>query len=574
MEQIVIPDVNALQVSAGDSLKSVMQRISAAGRQGLPAGIALIVSGDGVLEGVVTDGDIRRGLLDGVTLDDSVDRIMTRDPIVFDSSMTFREILDAIPRRIVEKRRYRSGIMEKVIIADRFGRVERVLDFLELWRNQTALHRHVAVVGLGYVGLTLAVTLAEAGFRISGVEANDRTRDSLLAGTPHFHEVGLDPLFKHHLGRNLQIGAEPPAAAEIYVLSVATPVRDHQPDLADLLAATDQVARVLSYGDLVVLRSTCPVGVSRNEVLPVLERVSGMKCGRDFFLAFAPERTIEGMALSELRALPQVIGGYDQNSLDMAASLFREITPLIITVSSLESAEMIKLANNSFRDLNFAFANQLAMICEHYNLDTTEIIRAANREYPRDRIPVPSPGVGGPCLKKDPYIFAEAARAGNVNHSLSLHGRRINEAMPELVVSKLLRALDRLGKKPADSKFFLVGFAFKGEPETSDVRDSVTLDVLGLLRPLAGEIYGYDPVVPASEIEKLGVKSCSIEEGFAGADCVVVLNNHRSYAQMDIYNCLTLMSRPAVYCDCWHIFSPDDVKQIEGVTYVGLGFTI
>jgi UDP-N-acetyl-D-mannosaminuronic acid dehydrogenase len=280
------------------------------------------------------------------------------------------------------------------------------------------------------------------------------------------------------------------------------------------------------------------------------------------------------MALSELRALPQVIGGYDQNSVDMAASLFREITPLIITVSSLEAAEMIKLANNSFRDLNFAFANQLAMICEHYNLDTTEIVRAANREYPRDRIPVPSPGVGGPCLKKDPYIFAEAARAGNVNDSLSLAGRAINEAMPALVVNKLIRALDRNGKRPADCVFFLIGFAFKGEPETSDVRDSTTLDVLNLLKPLAREIRGYDPVVPADELAKLGVIPCGLEAGFEGADCAVVLNNHRSYAQMDIYSSLAKMNSPAVYADCWHIFSPEDVKQIDGITCVGLGFTV
>jgi nucleotide sugar dehydrogenase len=551
-----------------------MRSISDAAKQGLPGGIALVVSANGLLEGVVTDGDLRRGLLDGVALDDSIGCVMTRDPIVFPSTMTYREILDEIPRRLTEKKRYRSGIMEKVIIADSEGRVERVLDFLDLWRNQTALHRHVAIVGLGYVGLTLAVTLAEAGFRISGIEASDRTRDSLLSGTPHFHEVGLEPLLKHHLGRNLIVGDKPPIAAEIYVLSVATPVRDQRPDLTELLAAARQVAEVLSYGDLVVLRSTCPVGVTRNEVLPVLESISGMRCGRDFFLAFAPERTVEGMALSELRALPQVIGGYDQNSVDMAASLFREITPLIITVSSLEAAEMIKLANNSFRDLNFAFANQLAMICEHYNLDTTEIVRAANREYPRDRIPVPSPGVGGPCLKKDPYIFAEAARAGNVNDSLSLAGRAINEAMPALVVNKLIRALDRNGKRPADCVFFLIGFAFKGEPETSDVRDSTTLDVLNLLKPLAREIRGYDPVVPADELAKLGVIPCGLEAGFEGADCAVVLNNHRSYAQMDIYSSLAKMNSPAVYADCWHIFSPEDVKQIEGITCVGLGFTV
>ena len=133
-------------------------------------------------------------------------------------------------------------------------------------------------------------------------------------------------------------------------------------------------------------------------------------------------------------------------------------------------------------------------------------------------------------------------------------------------------ALDRLGKSPERSIFFLIGFAFKGEPETSDIRGSTTVDILSILEPIVGEIRGYDPVVGPEELAALGVNPCPIEEGFRGADCCMVLNNHRSYSDLDIFSSLKSMNRPSVYCDCWQIFAPKDVKQVEGVTYVGLGF--
>lgn len=567
-------DFTTMYINSRDTVRAAMQCISRAGMNGLPSGIGLVVSDRHILQGIVTDGDIRRGLLAGITLDDPVAKIMTRDPIVFSARMSHQQILADIPKRIAEKGRCRGGVIEKVIIVNDEGAVEQVFDFLRLWRNQMALHRQVTVIGMGYVGLTLAASMAEAGFQVTGVEAEDSVRDSLLAGNPHFHEIGLEALFRHHLGRNLQIAAAPPGAAEIYIIAVGTPIReDHSPALEQLKAAAEQVGKVLNHGDLVVLRSTCPVGTSRNVVLPILEKTSDMQCGRDFYLAFAPERTVEGKALSELRTLPQIIGGFDRNSLDMATSLFRELTTQIITVHSLEAAEMVKLVNNAFRDVTFAFANELAMVCESYNLNVSEVVRAANEGYPRNQVPVASPGVGGPCLRKDPYIFVEAAQMAGIRHSLSLHGREINESMPALVLQKVLRHLAQLGKKPEQSVFFLIGFAFKGEPETSDMRQSTTLDLLKMLKPLAGEIRGHDPVIPAAEVEELGVKACGVADGFAGADCAIIMNNHRSYAQIDIYACLKRMNRPSLYYDCWNIFSPEDVKQIEGITYLGMGFS-
>ncbi|MAT39632.1 MAG: hypothetical protein CL946_08505 [Ectothiorhodospiraceae bacterium] len=568
-------NIEQLFLAPESSIRLAMQTITDAPKHGLPSGIGLVVDGNGALLGVVTDGDLRRALLSGTSMDGTLKDIYTKDPIVFNADMSNAQILDEIPQRLRDMGRYRGGVLEKIILVDASNKVESVIDFVELWKSERALAKNVSVVGLGYVGLTLAVVLSDIGFDVTGIEKNSDIRSMLESGKPHFHEVGLQPMLQHHLGTNFRIHSAPLSESEVYILAVATPVQqDHKPSLTYLEQATRQVGKVLSYGDLVVIRSTVPLGTCRNVVIPLLEEESGLKCGRDFSFAFAPERTIEGKALQELRTLPQVIGGFDDNSVQKATSLFREMSPNTISVGSLEAAEMVKLVNNTFRDVKFAFANELATLCERYNLDTVEIIRAANEGYPRDPVPIPSPGVGGACLKKDPYIFAQAAIQAEIPDTISLLARKVNEYMPELVAAKLLRAIERQGKNPTECKLFLIGFAFKGEPETSDMRNSTSLDVLKALSGKVKEIRGYDPVVSREEIEAEGVVFQEIEEGFRGADCVAVLNNHRSYANIDIFRCLKSMNRPAVYGDFWYIFTPDEIMQIEQISYVGLGFQV
>lgn len=568
-----LPDVSLLYVRDGDTLRDAMTRISAAVPNGLPSGLAVLVDDEDRLLGVITDGDIRRALLAGASLDDPVAERAVRDPIVFSSRHSYRQILDQLPQHIVKKGRYRGSVVERIILVDDDHRVARVLDFLELWRNQSMRQRQIQVVGLGYVGLTLALTLADSGYQVIGVERDPKVRSLLSDGRPHIFEVGLAPMLRHHLGQNFTLSSQIPSDAEVHILAVATPLdADSRADLSQLLAAADDVGAALRYDQLVVVRSTVPVGTTRNLILPLLERRSGMRCGRDFHLAFAPERAVAGKALAELRSLPQVVGGFDRNSRDLAGNLFREITPSVVAVESLEEAEMVKLVNNSFRDLTFAYANQLAMMCEHFGMDASRVIKAANDGYPRGNVPVPSPGVGGSCLKKDPHMFSEVARAAGISPSLSEIARQINETMPARVVRKVLKALDELGKRPEDCRFLLLGLAFKGEPETSDLRHSTSLDVIDLLRPVGGEIRGYDAIVPRQAIEALGVRPCGIADGFAGADCAILLNNHRSHASIDIYSALASMNRPGVYCDCWGILLPDDRDRsaTDGVTVLSL----
>lgn len=564
--------IKHLLVTKDTPIKETMRVIDGAPHKGAPAGIALVVDEADKLLGVVTDGDIRRATLKNVSLDSPVETIMIKNPVVVDRELSSGEMLDVVLKKVREDSRLRGFKVDKIIVVDKEGRVDDVVSFFEVWRKSEIKAREVCIVGLGYVGLTLAASLSDVGFRIIGVDHNVKIVRELRQGKPHIHEVGLDSLLEYHLGKTFFVksGLEK-SESDVYLICVETPVdEDNIPIMTPLERATVSVGNVLKKDDLVVVRSTVPVGTCRDFVLPVLERESGLIGGRDFFLAFAPERTIEGKALEELKRLPQIIGGLDRISVELASKLFRELAPAIVNVDSLESAEMVKLVNNAFRDLTFAYANELALACDGLGLDTVKLIGAANEGYLRGGIPAPSPGVGGTCLKKDPYIFMISIKKAGHNPLLVRYAREINEYMPSFVAGKVIRFCQFANKDPSSVKVFIIGFAFKGRPETSDTRESNTLDLLRHLEKFTN-IYGYDPIVPMDEIEKFGATACDLDGGFENADCVLIMNNHESYSKMDILSLLNKMNRPGLFFDGWHIFSKEIVAHVDGITYDGLG---
>lgn len=434
----------------------------------------------------------------------------------------------------------------------------------------------VCVLGLGYVGLTLATVLSDVGFQVTGVDRDEKLIRDVRVGKPHFHEKGLEEML-----RAIARGPRPPAyltslagpCATAYVITVGTPILrpSLEPNLDYVRSATGEVARVLRKGDLVILRSTVPVGTTRKVVLPQLEDTSGLRAGRDFDLAFAPERTVEGRALRELRELPQIVGGLNEASAERVARLFRRSTQTIIDVGSIESAEMLKIMDNTYRDVMFSYANQMALLCEALDLDLVPLVRAANQGYNRNRIPVPSPGVGGACLSKDPYILASVCRHANVDGSLFLTGRRINEFMPIHACNRVEKELGNCGKSMKGAEVLVLGFAFKGKPETSDMRDSPTIDLVRTLHERGARVRGHDPLVPRAEMEALGVTVCGLQEGFKGVDAVIIMLDHPEYEEMELVRLLDQVRKPAVVIDGWHLFNADDLQQVAGITYRCIG---
>lgn len=426
----------------------------------------------------------------------------------------------------------------------------------------------VCVIGLGYVGLTLAAILAKSGFEVFGIEKDERKLSLLKKGRPHFHENGLAELIKRTEGKRLHLLRDIPSNKRIdcFIIAVSTPVDEitKEPKIDYIIAATREIAPYVTSGQLVVLRSTIPVGATRNIVLPILKERS-----KNFFLSFCPERTAEGRALEELKTLPQVVGGLDQASTDASVELFSKISPLIVAVNSLEAAEIVKLVNNSYRDLVFAYANQVALICKSLGMNAKEVIDAANLGYPRSD--VKSPGVvGGFCLEKDPHILMKSAKC---DVSLIKAAKELNESVVGHILQAVQRHLKTWGKISRTSKVFICGFAFKGEPETDDIRSSQTIKLLKLLKDNGfSNIYGHDSIVTKKILKGLGVRPVSIEAGFKGADVVIFMNNHRSYSGLKMEPLSKKMRKKGLIFDGWHMFY-NQLGDCNYVTYESLGFS-
>lgn len=555
----------------------IMQIFENASEYNLPSGIALFVDEKSKLIGVITEGDVRRALLGGCNANVQAIKFMTSTPIVFSQENSITEIFEKLPIELKKRNRKSIKYLGKVILVNNDNQPVRVIDYHELWEQKVATHRFIVVIGMGYVGLTLALVLADSGFKVKGVEADLEKINLLNLGKTYVHEIGLTELLKEHLGNNLSFTNELPSDGDVFIIAVGTPIEfnddnEPTPNIEFLKNACIKIASKLRRGNLVILRSTVPIGTTRDVVKGLLESLSGLICGIDFHLAFAPERTAEGRAIKELRTLPQIIGGFNDDSVRSTEAIFRDITPTIVKVDSLEAAEMTKLINNSFRDYVFAFSNQVAKVAYNFNIDVFKVIKAANEGYIRDPVPLPSPGVGGPCLTKDSHIFASVA--GNYPISTEIFGnsRKINESMHPFIYNNIGNAI-KVAKKNIDNcNLLFCGLAFKGYPETGDLRNSTSIEIANLFKGKVKNMYGYDPVASPNDIEKYGLKSYDIQKGFKNIDIVLFLNNHKSFEKINVFDMVSFMNENPIIFDGWDTFFHEDIISIRPSVYLGLSY--
>jgi UDP-N-acetyl-D-mannosaminuronic acid dehydrogenase len=570
-------DLKKICCKPGSSLMDVLNIFDSAKSYNLPSGIALVVADDNRLLGTITEGDVRRSLLKHQSLSVAAELVMESNPITFTEDLTISKILENLPLELSKRNRKANKYLSKIVIVDVEKKPVRVVEYHELWEQKVASHRHLVVIGMGYVGLTMAVVMADAGFMVTGVEVNESRYNMLKDGDSYIHELGLPELLKEQLNRNLFIAQEIPADGDVFIISVGTPVERiangrKEPIMDHLNDACRAIGKTLKRSNLVILRSTVPIGTCRNVVKEQLENYSGLRCGVDFHLAFAPERTAEGKALKELRSLPQIIGGYNSDSLEATAAIFRELTPTIVKVDSMEAAEMAKLINNSFRDYVFAYSNQMAQIASVFNINVVDVINAANEGYARDPVPLPSPGVGGPCLTKDPHIFASVAEKFELQDEIFTRGRQINESMHQHVFNAVLKQIEFTGKVAKECKILVCGLAFKGNPETGDIRNSSSIEIAKMFQDYGMEVRGYDAVAIKDEVEEYGIKPVTIPEAFNDIDVVLFLNNHKSFEKINVFEMVRMMNEKPIIYDGWNLFRPEDILLARPCTYIGLSF--
>lgn len=563
----------AIIASEKDSIDIVFRRMAEHSKKVIHAGLAIILDKKNRLKGVLTDGDLRRAYSRNVPFCRPVEEIMEKNPIVIPATTATDQIALEVLKLLRQSQKRGVYWIRHIPLVGKKMELIDVLDSFLLIQNHVKSGKNVAVLGMGYVGLSVGVSLANRGHLVTGVDIRKDLLTSLSKGRSTLLEPGLQDMLQvalsqKHIRFDFSIQDN---SHDVYIVAVGTPIsRSCIPQLHFLKKAVDSIGHFLKRGDLVVLRSTVPVGTTRTKVVPWLEEKSGLTAGKHFHVAFAPERTAEGSAIHELRMLPQVVGGLSAACTRMAAQFWSTLTPFVIQASSLEASELVKLANNTFRDLSFAFANEVALIAEHHNDDAFDLIRAANEGYPRNPIPLPSPGVGGYCLSKDPYIFGFRSHNQKYKPTLGRTSRIVNNKAMLYAYKVLQKYSLRIKKSIKKMKILLVGIAFKGIPETNDLRGSVALKLAQKLTSKKNKIWAWDAVVSSQDLKKNGLQPQNdLNQAILKADAVLILNNHPKNIESSSW---IKPARRRLVFDGWHQLDAAEMEKINKVTYATMGY--
>ena len=380
----------------------------------------------------------------------------------------------------------------------------------------------IGIIGLGYVGLPLAVAFAEAGHEVLGLDADARKVKALEAGESYIEDVpssSLAPLAGRLRATTSHAELMP---CEALIVCVPTPLTgSREPDLTYLLDAATAISGILREGQLVVLESTTYPGTTRERLLPILEE-SGMTVGSDFHLAFSPERIDPGRTDYTVRTTPKLVGGVTESCTEQAHELYSLICEQVIPLSSPEAAELAKLLENVFRSVNIALVNELSQLCDRLDIDVWEVIdAAATKPFGFMRFD-PGPGMGGHCLPIDPFYLAFKAHEHDFYPEFIELAGKVNRAQPEFCTQRIARALNDAEKPVRGSSILVLGVSYK--PGVGDVRESPALSIIGGLLELGGEVSYHDPHVP--HLAEHGLSSVGLEEALRSADLVAILTGH------------------------------------------------
>jgi nucleotide sugar dehydrogenase len=415
------------------------------------------------------------------------------------------------------------------------------------------------VIGLGYVGLTFSLAAAAAKRTVIGLDSSANKIAQLQARTSYVSEPGINGLLEEQVESNFfpvsNLTGIQRASGQTcsFVLCVGTPFLSNETlDSSQLDSAIRDAIPFFRPGDAIVIRSTVPVGTSKR-IAKVIESALGWKVGTDFFVISAPERTVEGNALEEIKNLPQVIGGVTKACLQRGLEMFQDISNHQVPVSNAQVAELIKISSNAYRDYSFGFANYLALVAYEFELDINEVIENANYGYPRNSISLPSPGVGGPCLSKDPYLLTKLS---NVDlESPIYHARKVNEFMPSHIYKLLASEISEFDL----GKTLLVGVAFKGRPETNDVRNSSSIDLAGVFASHNLELSAWDCV---ATYDTYSFAFSEYNPNFPYS-VFILMNNHEKNLDF-VMNAIRNSSEERIYLfDPWRLVKIPDVLSTE-----------
>jgi UDP-N-acetyl-D-glucosamine dehydrogenase len=390
----------------------------------------------------------------------------------------------------------------------------------------------IGVLGLGYVGLPLAVIFAEAGFTVLGIDPDSRKVDSINKGHSYIQDVPTDQLAKLVNSGKIQASVDFSGLQKMDAVSICVPTplrKTGDPDMSFIISATEELAKYMHPGMVVVLESSTYPGTTREILLPKLGSEKGLTVGENLFLAFSPERVDPGREDWTTYNTPKVVGGITQDCCDVATAWYEQALKTVFTVSTAEAAELAKLLENTFRMINIGLVNELAIMCERLGVDVWEVIDAAASKPFGFMKFSPGPGLGGHCIPIDPLYLSWKMKAFNYSARFIELASEINTNMPRYTVSRVMDAMNDKGKALKGSNCLVLGAAYK--PNIDDIRESPALDVIGLLKMKGAVVSYHDPYIP-SLLTHEGERMESVVDLMAAvqaADCVIIITNHKDY---------------------------------------------
>lgn len=508
------------------------------------------------LVGSLSYGDFKRKLK---TIDSNhpVSKIMNKNPIKIKFVDNEEIFIDSLKKVIKDNK------VDFVYIVCKKNFLLGVIDSKIIGNFNDKIFCDTIIFGLGFVGLTFLIHLLKQNIKVIGIDNNKNLISDLKKNKSAINENGLIQTLKLGKKRKLSLftnNLPKNTLAKIFIVTVGTPVEKKKMNISYIEECLLNISKILTYNSLVILRSTIPVGSSRTKFIPLIEKKTNLKCGSDWHFAYAPERTVEGNALNELNSLPQILSGYSSECLYQAKNYFNNFTSKIIQMETLEMAELAKLICNTYRDLTFAFANDISLLSEKYNINAHNLISLTNEGYPRGGIPLPSPGVGGACLSKDPYIYSGSNNNDNFYKSkLGFISREINiksSKVPERIFKRYQKKFYSKRKK-----VLILGLSFKGDFPNKDVRHSTSKQFADFCLKNNCETFVFDPFFSKSEIKKFGYKFFDFNKPiYSNINYIFVLNNNNFFKNINIKDWLQ-SNKFKVFFDGWYLFPELNINQ-------------
>lgn len=388
----------------------------------------------------------------------------------------------------------------------------------------------IGIVGIGYVGLPLAVAFAQAGLKVIGFDIQTERVEAVRQGKSYITDTSSKTLSSLVASNLLEATTDQSRLREVDAICICVPTplnKAKEPDLSYVIRESEEISKYIQRGQLIILESTTYPGTTREVILPILER-SGLKAGQDFYLAYSPERIDPGNKKHGVKNTPKLVGGIDSESTRLGELLYHQVAEVVLPVSSPEVAEMTKVFENVFRSVNIALVNELAWLCENMGISVWEVIDSASSK-PFGYMPFyPGPGIGGHCIPLDPYYLANKAREYDFHTRFIELAAEINEQMPYYVTSRIIGALNTHRKSLKDAKVLVLGVAYKKDIE--DIRESPSLRLIRLLQKKGAEVSYNDPYVAEIRIDDNKLTSVKLTgKCLSSADCVVIATDHSSY---------------------------------------------